>query len=493
MVRRTVTAIFIASGFALALTEASVFEWWDDGLISAEDAGEMLNLLEEGNEEEACLLAETYSLEECRQGLTEEQSTDSMERQRETRKTRRHKAAISAVPRRPSLTPRGHVLWTGQTDSLGHLERHRFSIQMEFYRYRLRLGAQELLSYTNQGSEAHFGQVSTQEIHSHIPLDTLWGTSLSYPVGNFMLAGTLDTAQNIQWRLGYKLGAHPTVAEGIGKNASADFFCWNHRQDNSCGLQFRTSWGSFSGWWQRGQEFPLVKVQLQHSERLDAQSPHSKTARNLAWRVSAYIHGQDVPDQSHLSSNILKNKFWSTQTISYTDGGPWRNRISLNTRILTPLEASKAPAPNPAEVRLKLQTETGPQVLRGTASATCLDVAENCLQDDLKLGLSSTFSEIPTQQEGLSLQGSIKSLYSHEKGFKTPRLEAGASYASNNINKASISLVMPQLSPQKSLQIRTRTDVGTSLLQLSIAVTFKNTPREPIHPLHAYLQLKAIF
>ena len=47
------------------ITESQVFEWWDDGIITAEEADEMLQLLEDGNGLEACVLAEVYAQEEC--------------------------------------------------------------------------------------------------------------------------------------------------------------------------------------------------------------------------------------------------------------------------------------------------------------------------------------------------------------------------------------------------------------------------------------------
>ena len=48
-----------------SLNEAQVFEWWDDGIIDGDEAHEILDLLEEGNTQEACILAEVYALESC--------------------------------------------------------------------------------------------------------------------------------------------------------------------------------------------------------------------------------------------------------------------------------------------------------------------------------------------------------------------------------------------------------------------------------------------
>lgn len=461
-IRKITTAFCLFSGFALALDEAAVFKWWDDGLISAEEATEMLNLLEEGNQEEACLLAETYSLEDCQ---PQQEPTVPQN---------------SAKSQRPPLTPHGYILWKGRTDSLGHLESSRLSLQVDFYRYRLRLGTQELLSYRNEGSEAHFGQISTREIHSYIPLDTLWGTTFTYPLGNLTLGGTLDTALNLEARLGYR--------------KQADIFCWTHPESSSCGIQARTSWGTVAGWWQHGQSLPLIKMQLQRNEKISTSrsSAKNKNAEIISWKISAYIHGDSVPDQSHLSSSILNSMFWYSQNIAYTDASPWRNRISTNIRVTTPLPNDSALQQTTA--RIKVQLDYGPQQLRGTASATCLDAAENCRKDDLKLQGVSLLSHSDSQtKNGLSLQGSVKTTYTRNEGLNTPRLETGLSYGTNSLNKASVSLVLPQSNPQKNIQIRTQSDVGTDQIQISIAATFKKKARAPFHPAHAYLQLKGLF
>ena len=48
-----------------SLDEAKVFEWWDSGVINSDEAREILDLIEEGNLQEACMLAEVYALEGC--------------------------------------------------------------------------------------------------------------------------------------------------------------------------------------------------------------------------------------------------------------------------------------------------------------------------------------------------------------------------------------------------------------------------------------------
>lgn len=449
------SAILISASFACALTESTVFQWWDDGLISAEEASDLLNLLDEGNQQEVCILAEALSLETCNE-TKKQDHTDSPK-----------KAKIS----RPSLIPHGFILWKGRTDSLGYLERSRFEIQMEFYRYRLRLGSQELLTYRNEGSEAHFGQISTKELHSYIPLDTLWGTTLLYPLGNFRISGTLDSAQNIQGKIGFAGGRNTP----FGNNPSLYIFCWKSPQDASWGIQGKTPWGEFASWWTHGENWPLLKVQL-----------HNSTSKEkIAWKVSTYIHGDSIPRLAHLSSSILGSKFWSSQTLAFSHDDSWGSKLKVNSRILIN---------DSTTARLNLQTESGPAIFRVKASFTCLDAASDCFQDDLKLQVSHQFYDlIEPAPNTLSLQNSIGTRYTRNQGAGIPKLESGISFSQDSFNKAGMLFVIPRANPNENLQVRTQADVGTSRMQLSMAATFKHTSATNFHLIHAFFQICAFF
>ena len=208
-----VTLVWSTVAASQSLDEAKVFEWWDSGVIDGDEAREILDLIEEGNLQEACMLAEVYALESC---ATEKQ-LEKQHRKASGKKTQAKDAAhISAAhvgtensqkqDTRPSVIPHGHIEWRGRTDSLGHLENERTELRLDFYRYSLRLGTQSLLTYKNAGSEAHLGQISTKELHSNIPLDTLWGTAAFYPIWKFRLGAFLDTAKTTRASLGFVHG-----------------------------------------------------------------------------------------------------------------------------------------------------------------------------------------------------------------------------------------------------------------------------------------------
>ena len=184
-----------------SLNEAQVFEWWDDGIIDGDEAHEILDLLEEGNTQEACILAEVYALESC---ASEEKEYPKATNPHNKKKKKKRTATKKSGKQQEltSLVPHGYIEWQGRTDSLGYLENQRTDIRIDFYRYTLRLGTQTLLTYRNKGSEAHFGQISTKELHSAIPLDTLWGTALLYPIGIFQAGALLDTAKTTRLNIG---------------------------------------------------------------------------------------------------------------------------------------------------------------------------------------------------------------------------------------------------------------------------------------------------
>ena len=250
-----------------AVTEAQVFDWWDAGIITPEQAQEFLDLLEEGNAEEACLLAEVYAQESCEEKQTPRKKAATKDRRQESR---------------PPLRPTGYALTKIRLDSAGHVESHREELRVNFYRYTLRLGTQELLSYRNAGSEAHFGDISTKELHSHIPLDTLWGTALLYPFGNFQLAALLDSSRITQARAGYAFDKHTAASIAYWHGTSTV----ERHHFHSVALQTSSGIGKASAWYQAKQSSPLIKIELR--------SPLSRQPVALGWRTTAYNENGNV-------------------------------------------------------------------------------------------------------------------------------------------------------------------------------------------------------
>lgn len=472
------------------ITESQVFEWWDDGIITAEEADEMLSLLEEGNEAEACVLAEVYAQEVCG-----ENSQFKMQNSKLDADERRQKKAYRGKSsKRPPLTPHGYVLTKIRLDSSGQVESHREEIQIAFYRYSLQLGSQELLTYKNAGTEAYFGDISTRELHSHIPLDTLWGTALLYPLGRFHLAGMLDTAGHIQSRAGLD----------FGQKFSAEAFFWTHPNHQSGGLSFRLPFGQISAWQQAGQNFPLIKIQLrqQDSRAKTVRAAKPETALPavpsagtttpthifFSWRTTAYIHSDSVPEESHLSSSILKNKLRASQNVALSLPEFLDSKFSVNTRILMPLDADTISA------RVKSSLEMGPGFFRGKEEVTCLEASTNCPQVDYRTALTSTIPlTAATSTQNLLLSASAKIRhYRTENRWNRPRLEMGAGFQEVS-SLAKLTFISPKANPLEDLQIRSDARFASDIFLFTLSVTFKKAKSGEFCPAHGAATAKVSF
>lgn len=495
-------AFFALEGavFAAPLSESKVFDWWDNGIITAEEATEILDLLEEGNQEEACLLAQTYAQEPCDETASGKTRTGST-----LGKISSGKKSAKA-PTRPDLTPHGYVDWKGRIDSTGHLESHRTELQVQFYRYTLRLGSQELLAYKNQGSEAYFGDVSTRELHSQIPLDTLWGTALLYPFGNFHVAGLLDTAKTTQFRLGYgKRGIANVEAfywHGFGniQQTSDSLQAHNH----SLGLQTKFPFGQVAAWWQHGQEFPLIKVQLYGNEKkgrdgengagnANAGKTVSKAGQNGAgnsgqdgvvtysWRTTAYIHREKYPRYARLSKTIQKSRLWGSQSLSVRAPDLLDTRVFANGTLIEPLDTDTM------AVRLKLGAESGPEFLRFSASATCRDAGTNCRQTDWKGGLNLTPWEL------WALGASARVRHARPEGFSPPHLEFSSKFTDSGQSYTKFTFILPKCRPRDDMRMRSEFLISGDYLDISLVCTFKDVHRLHLTPLRGFVEAKVRF
>ena len=463
---------FLLSVFCLgyvqapAIEESEVFDWWDNGIISQDEAEDILNLLEEGNTQEACALAEVYAQEVCQ----DEPRSPTSEARQATRRTPKNKA-IKGAP----IAPHGYILWKSRIDSTGHRINDRKELQVTFYYYTLRLGSQNLLSYKAQGYEAHFGNISTREFHSQIPMDTLMGTVAFFPLGHFRLGGSLDTSLS--------KSAHAEFAYGKNNIAAA----YRHTQgNNSFVLQAGTDEASVAAWYQMHQAVPIVKAQI-HSRETAKQAREHQHNYIVSWNTTAYMHGAHVPDYSRLSSTVLKNKLWASQNIAVAGTGEFRTKMGATASLFAPIDADTLRA------RFKLAAETGPSPFHAKISATCLDAAAHCMQDDLAAKITSQHGT----EETFTLDASAKTRYSHENGgrdnFSPPRLEAGIAYAGKPQNRIRMAIILPRGTPQEAITLRNESKITSDWLQCTLVVDFKQTRNSKMHPARAHIQAKAFF
>ena len=432
------------------LSEAQIFEWWDDGTIEAEEANEMLSLLDEGNAQEACALAEIYASEPC--------EMKAMNKKRTPKAQKKYG---------------GHLAAKMRFDSAGHVDTHREEFLFNLHRLTLRLGTQELLSYKNKHGEAHFGQISTRELKSAIPTDTLWGTALAYSFGTpsrgtFDLGGLIDTSGTSQVHAAYTRSK--TFAAGASLWKTADTY--------SVMAQAGFPFGQVAYWHQIGESSPLVKFQL-----------HGRDSSSVSWRTTGYIHGDSVPPSTRLSASILKNRFWTSQNLTFRARELLDTRVSASVRILSPLHSDSISG------RLSLDIESGSPTIRGSAKITCREASEDCRQTIYQGILQSAF-DFSTFRA--TFTGSARTQHDRaEATWKRPRLEIGAAVSENLPGKREnlfrFSLVAPDSHPLDNTQIRSETRLSGDFLEFSLVATFKKTGEGKVRPTHAQISTKILF
>lgn len=416
---------------------AQVFEWWDDGIITAEEADEIFSRLEEENYDEACLLAEVYAQEPC-----SKPAPSKSKQPQSAQKT-------------PTKIPHGHASWKGRYDSDGHLKKSHEELQIQFYYFKLRLGSQELLSYHRDKSEAHFGQISTIELHSHIPLDTLWGAALFYPIGKLRFGAFIDSSKTINAHIGFK----------PNRENELDATFWKFTDAGAIALQARTTLGQISTWYQFGQDHPLIKIQLQ------------SVKKHLSWKTTAYLHGDSIPQGLNLSKGITENWLWASQTITARWPETLNSEFSFKARLLSPT------ATDSARARFKATLTSGPEQFRPSLSVTCLEASDNCNTTEWKGAIESTW-------EPFSFKAGTK--FRYDRNPKPPRIELGATYRSSTA-LAKLTIAFPETTPAKGFSVQNEIKVDAEPLGCDFAFAFKKTKTKPFKPNFAHIQANLKF
>ena len=451
------------------LTEARIFEWWDDGTIEAEEANEMLGLIDEGNMQEACALAEIHANEPC-----ETEPADEAPANIKPASKKRQPQAKTARGKKPQKKYGGFLSTRMRLDSAGSVSAHREELRLDFYRLSLRLGSQELLTYRGKRGEAHLGQVSTREMHSAIPLDTLWGTALTYSLGKFSATALLDTSGTAS----AQFKASAPFKRGPFAGMAARVAYWHADTSHSASIALTFPAGQVAYWQQFGESAPLIHFRL-----------HGRDSSTLSWRTTGYIHGEALPQPARLSASILKNRFWTTQNISYRAGGLLDTRISASARILSPLHSDSISG------RLALDIESGPPSIRGSARITCREASEDCRQT-IYQGEAASSHGFGHLTATLSC-GARTEHHRTDESWKRPRLEIGTAVSESLPGKREnlfrLSLVAPDSHPLENTQVRSETRLSGDFLEFTLIATFKKTGGGEIRPTHAQISSKILF
>ena len=208
----------------------------------------------------------------------------------------------------------------------------------------------------------------------------------------------------------------------------------------------------------------------------------------FSWRTTAYIHSDSVPEESHLSTSILKNKLWASQNVALSLPEFLDSRFSVNTRILMPLDADAISA------RVKSALEIGPEILREKEEITCLEASLNCPQIDYKTAITSTIPLTAASSiQNLLLNGSVKIRHERtENRWNRPRLELGAGVQEGS-GLAKLTFISPKAKPLEDLQIRSDARFARDIFSFTLSVTFKKTDSGNFRPAHGATSAKISF
>ena len=253
---------------------------------------------------------------------------------------------------------------------------------------------------------------------------------------------------------------------------------WHADASHSASIALTFPAGQIAYWQPFAKSAPLVHFRL-----------HGRNASAFSWSTTGYMHGDSIPAPARLSASILKNRFWTTQNISYRAGEFLDTRISASARILSPLHSDSISG------RLALDIESGPPAIRGSARITCREASEDCKQTIYQGEATSShlFGHLTA-----TLSCSARTQHDHAQAtWKRPRLEIGTSVSENlpgkHENLFRLSLVTPDAHPLENTQIRSETRLTGDFLEFSLVATFKKTEGGKVRPTHAQISSKILF
>ena len=154
---------------SFAITETEVLEWFDDGLIETIEVYDFLELLENGNDEEAEALA--FSL-----GLLEKEK----------------------MPKRTPKNFQGSFSSRLSLDSSGNIISHKEELLLKYSAWNFRGDnfGRWLLAYQKDNYEALGGYLNDSDIKFLFPLQTIPGSWIAFHNSIFSLGGLLGTNQS---------------------------------------------------------------------------------------------------------------------------------------------------------------------------------------------------------------------------------------------------------------------------------------------------------
>ena len=442
---RTAFAACTLAISAWGISESEIFELWDEGLILPEEASEIILLLEDGNEEEAEMLARVYGIE-----------TTGMARVSENTSTQKKSGKKKSKKAHPLVE--GHLSYRERFDSTGNSESRKYELMMKFYRFTLHKGSRELLEYSHKGYKAYLGDISTKELESRIPLDTMWGALARLPVGIFRMEALIDTAGIFSGGLG----------ASFGKTLDVDGKFFHTENGKYAYMGITLPYGNVAVMGDTKMSSPLLRIRMR-----------ALRDEEISWAANVYIHGSSVPEIVNLSGTIRQSLLFATEEVSL------RLKEFLDTRISTALQVLRPLDSDSISTKANAKLEAGYGYVRGSIYGLCTETAVGCERLTLR---GKIITSLEAGRGTVSIAGSAGYTRNKDGVWGRPKTEAGVTFTEAGIGHAAFSIAFPDTRPQDRMNAKVEFDIREGNLGISLAATFKKKKNATFKPSHSIVK-----
>ena len=287
MLKLLLFALLIPSFCFAEISAELVLEWLDNGIITALETEDLLKLIEEENEEEACAYAFAVGIYQCK-------------------KKEKTKKEFS-----------GFLKYTDLRDSSGDVVSKKASAKIKYKAYSTfgNSDGEFLLAYQKKNLETLFGYLNNSDIHFSIPQKKYLGSFYAFQGCDFSAGFLLsvDSMQAFLFSYRYFYGSVYFVSG-----------------ETNYALEIKNKTSAFALWWNKEMSAPLWRASLVFKE---------SGFFDFSFRSLFYGH-QDtqIPYPLKLPTSVSMHKIWGsmTQTLSKKNYG-----VAFTEKILVPYDSSE--------------------------------------------------------------------------------------------------------------------------------------------------------
>lgn len=339
-------AVLASSAFA-ELTAEQVFWWWDDGLIEASDASDLLELIEDDDEDAACEMAEALGLEHCE---------------------------------KDEFAGKGYVRYRESRDSADSVILRKADAKLLYgaYSFKITIPGEWQIGYSRGRFEALFGNIAYKDIGILIPLEDYEGMWSAVRDDDFSVGGLLmsDTT------FGAMFGAGPLAFWGFAGPGLKAF-----------SASGQVDFANIAVFYADEMESPLFRAQVKYT---------TKTLPKFSWNGVVWAHSDTtMPEILNVTSSVKKSMIWSSQTQKLSLKG---YSASFTEKLQVPINSDTGSVSTSLAGTFKKTAGT----FRGLLGFACRDASSDCskpqirVEPQLVIGKATFYSKFRLQGDSFS-------------------------------------------------------------------------------------------